>query len=256
MGVFDVYIEQVAAYAHGLRKRGTHVRDFVCREPPGDIPKALPVRVGPGANPGIILRSETFLELGNPLEGSVALVLWTDNPSIVQAGTITLIGPDIPDACGARLPFGQILVLAGAGLTETQHESLLQLQYVADQIEGYMIKSAPDRVWSRVSREAALKGFDFHTLGKALMSIFRSAEPRLESMQVLFITSGKQDVQGLEPIARQVKKISKEILKETWKIRGYDIDCTLDCSSCGDRRVCDDIREVLATVKKPDVAAR
>ena len=41
---------------------------------------------------------------------------------------------------------------------------------------------------------------------------------------------------------------------ETWKIKGYDIDCDLDCSSCGDKPVCDDIRDVLAERKKRDRA--
>jgi CO dehydrogenase/acetyl-CoA synthase beta subunit len=252
MSVFDLYIEKVTEYLAGLRERGVPVREWVCTSPAERIPDELPVRVGPGANTGIILRSDTFVELGSPLAGSCALVLWTDDPTTIRDGHITLLGPDIPESSGASLPFGQILLVSGKELSEPHHEKLLQNQYVADQIEGYMIKSAPDRIWSRVSKEAADKGFDFQTLGKALMAIFRSAAPVIESMEIVFVTSGKKDVQGLDPLVSQVKKISREIVKETWKIKGYDIDCDMDCSSCGDKVVCDDIRGVIAVQKKKE----
>jgi CO dehydrogenase/acetyl-CoA synthase beta subunit len=250
MGVFDSYILQVADYAERLRDRGVPVREWTCSGLPDLLREALPVQVGPRANPGIILRSDTFAELGSPLAGSCSLVLWTDRPSPVRAGRITLAGPDIPESPGSSLPFGQILFVHGEGLTEKHHERLLQTQYVADQIEGYMIKSAPDRVWSRVSRNAAEKGFDFQTLGKALMVLFRSEEPLIETMEIFFLTSAKEDVQGLEPIVAQVKKISREIVKETWKLKGVDIECRMDCNSCGDKVVCDDIRGVIAVRKK------
>ena len=113
-----------------------------------------------------------------------------------------------------------------------------------------MIKSAPDRVWSRVSKEAAEKGFDFETLGKALMAVVKSEEPRVEAMEVFFVTQSKEAVQGLVSMATQIRKISKDIVKENWKIRGYDIECASDCSSCGEKEVCDDIRDVISIKKR------
>jgi hypothetical protein len=68
-------------------------------------------------------------------------------------------------------------------------------------------------------------------------------------MQVLFVTSSKGAVEGLAGIAAQVRKISKDIVKENWKIRGYDIECASDCSSCGEKVVCDEIREVISIKK-------
>jgi CO dehydrogenase/acetyl-CoA synthase beta subunit len=250
MGVFDSYIEKVTDYVDRLRERDVTFREWTCPSPPDVLRESLPVNVGPGANPGIILRGDTFAELGSPLAGSCALVLWTDSPSRVRNGRITLLGPDIPESAGASMPFGQILIVGGSDLSEKHHERMLQNQYVADQIEGYMIKSAPDRIWSRVSRDAAAKGLDFQTLGKALMTIFRSEEPGIEAMEIVFLTSGKEDIQGLDPVVDQVKKISREIVKETWKVKGYDIECQMDCNSCGDKIVCDDIRGVIAVQKK------
>ena len=72
--------------------------------------------------PGIILRGDTFVELGNPEPGSCAFLLWTDNPSLVRDGKITLIGPDIQESPGASLPFAQVLMVGGTGLGREEHE--------------------------------------------------------------------------------------------------------------------------------------
>ncbi len=256
MAVFDVYLKEVAAYVDEMRQQGRPIREFNCPESPEDIAKGLPVKVGPKANPGIILRSDTFVELGNPLAGSCAMVLWTDDPSLVRKGRISLVGPDIPESAEASLPLGQILIVGGKEFSDKDHESLIHRQYVSDEIEGYMIKSAPDRIWSRVSREGGKKGFNFEVLGKAMMSIVKSGDSRVEATEIIFVTSSKEDVQGLISLAAQVNKISKEIVKETWKLRGYDIECSLDCNSCGDKPVCDDIRDVLEVRKKKEKEAK
>jgi CO dehydrogenase/acetyl-CoA synthase beta subunit len=250
MSVFDAYIQKVAESVEAFRTKGLEAKEFICLGPPDRIKGGLPVQVGPNAHRGIILRSDTYLELGNPLAGSCAFVLWTEQPSLVNDGKVTLLGPDIQESADGSLPFAQILIVGGEELSDKDHESLVQHQYVSDRIEGYMIKSAPDRVWSRVSKDAAEKGFDFETLGRALMGIVKSEEPRVQAMQIVFVTTSKEDVQGLANIAQQVRKISKEIVKENWKIRGYDIECASDCSSCGEKVVCDDIREVISVKKR------
>ncbi len=79
------------------------------------LKKGLPVSVGPKASSGIILRGDTFVELGNPDIGSSAFVLWTDKTTLIRDGSITLIGPDIPESAGASLPFGQVLMVGGTG---------------------------------------------------------------------------------------------------------------------------------------------
>jgi CO dehydrogenase/acetyl-CoA synthase beta subunit len=250
MSVFDAYIQKVAEYVEALRAKGVDTKEFTCLETLDRIKEGLPVQVGPNAHRGIILRSDTYLELGNPLAGSCAFVLWTEKPSLVREGKVTLLGPDIPESADGSLPFAQILIVGGEELSDKDHESLVQHQYVSDRIEGYMIKSAPDRVWGRVSKDAAKKGFDFETLGKALLGIVRSEEPRVQAMEIVFVTTSKEDVGGLANIAAQIRKISKDIVKENWKIRGYDIECASDCSSCGEKVVCDDIREVISVRKK------
>jgi CO dehydrogenase/acetyl-CoA synthase beta subunit len=243
--VFDAYIKKVADYVDSLAEQGRTVKRLTVPSSVSGLRKGLKVNLGPGANPNIILRSDTFLELGSPEIGSSAFMLFTEDNSIVNDGRITVIGPDIPESGGKSLPFGQIIILGGKNLNAKNHDSLIHAGFIGDMIEGYMVRSLSGNVWSRVGKSAAAKGFDFETLGRALMIIYKEAQPSVESMEIVFFTKNVSDVKNLDEIAVQIHKISKEIVKENWKVKGVDIDCELDCSSCGDKPVCDEIREVL-----------
>jgi len=252
MALFDTYIKKLADYQQELRAKGRQVREIYCPTEVSELTEGLPVRVGSQDSGGIILRGDTFVEMGNPDAGSCAFLMWTDKPPLIQDGRITLIGPDIPESPGASLPFGQVLMVGGAGLGEGEHALLEGNQFIADQIEGYMIKSVSQLMWSRVSRDAAGKGFNFETLGRALMAIFKSEVSKIEAMEVIFVTSSKEDLQLLDKIGEQVREISHNITKEVWLAKGYDIECTQlwDCESCPDSSVCDDIKEMVNVRKK------
>ncbi len=252
MAIFDPYFEQVRSYLAGMRANHGPLREMRCPTAAGDALEGLPVRVGPRASSGIILREDTFVELGNPSTASCAFVLWSDDPALVRDGTITLIGPDVGESEGQSLPFAQVLMLGGA-LQEEDQEALDRSQYVFDQIEGYMLRSVPQRAWSRVSKAAAEKGFGFETLGRALIGICKARSPKVEAMEVLFVTSCKEDIAPIESIAAQVTKISRDIRRQRF-VRRLDgtYECTMDlnCDTCSDKPVCDDIRELVALRKK------
>jgi len=252
MTAFDAQIEAVDAAVAELRRAGRQAREIFCATGVEDLLRGLPSRVGAGANPGIILRGDTFIELGNPSAGSCAFVLWTEERSRVCDGRVTLIGPDVPEAPGASLPFGQILLIGGEGLGAEDHPALEQAQYVADQIEGYMVRSSSRNIWSRVSKDAAAKGFCFETLGRALMLLYKSTLPKVRAVEIVFITSGKDDVRRFDEIGAAVHAAGAELVKEHWKAKGYDLDCDLDCTGCNDRGVCDEIRGVISTRAKKE----
>jgi CO dehydrogenase/acetyl-CoA synthase beta subunit len=252
--VFDVYIQKVAEYVEAMRARGREIRTFQAPLSSVRHGKRLPIRVGPGANPGIILRDDTSVELGNPEAGSSAFLLLTDSPSLLKDGRITLIGPDIKESAGKSLPFGQVLMVGGTSLADKDLEALQHDQIIGDQIEGYMARSMTRNIWSRVSKEAAGKGFSFEMLGQALMAICRSGQTRIQAVEAVFVTSGKNDLKPLNDLAEQVQKIGREVVRENWKIKGYDIDCLSDCGNCKDKSVCDDIKEVLLEKKNKLIA--
>ncbi len=252
MATFDDHVRRVAEYVEELRGKGRPTREFFCPSSVEALVEGLPVRVGPGANPGIILRADAFAEFGSPDMGSCACIMWAAAPSLVRDGAITLIGADVQEAAGASLPFGQVLLVWGKDLKADEYQSLVQTQYIADQIEGYMLKSSSRNMWARVSKDAAAKGFCFETLGRSLIGIFKSTLPKIEAMEVVFVTSSKEDVRQLDGIAAQVREIGREIVKESWKAKGFDLDCDFDCSSCRDKQVCDEIREVIAARNKKE----
>ena len=250
MARFDEYIEKVSRYIEAMRSGGARVAEFDHPGSPEQLREGLPIGVGPNANPGIVLRSDTFVELGNPQAGSCAALLWTDRPSLIRDGRITLFGPDIQESAEASLPFGQILMVGGDDLGQEDHEKLQQAQHVADRIEGYMVRSASQNLWSRISRDAAAKGFDFETLGRALMDLVKTGAPGVSAVEVLFVTTSKADVKRLDDVVSGVREVAREILKETWKARGYDLDCDFDCASCKDQEICDDIKDVIVARRK------
>jgi CO dehydrogenase/acetyl-CoA synthase beta subunit len=250
MSVFDEYIDKVSEYLENIRRDGRQIREFPCPSSVDELKEGLPVQVGPGVNPGIILRSDTFTELGNPAVGSSSLLMWTDNPSLVNDGKITLIGPDIPESDGASLLFGQVLMIGVKGVHDEIQERIEEYQHISDHLEGYMVRTSSQNVWGRVSKDAAGKGFTLETLGRALMVTMKSNVPEVEAMEVVFVTSSKEDIKQLDEIAAQVSDIRKDLIKEIWKARGYDLDCDFDCGSCMDQSTCDEIRKVIAARKK------
>ena len=169
MTFFDAYIRKVSEYVEEMRAKGRSIKVLSA---PASL-EGLPVKIGPEANPGVILREDTYAELGNPEVGSCSFSLFTDKSGLIQDGRITLIGPDIKEAAGQSLPFGQVLVMGGGGLDDKEIEELQQSGFIGDRIEGYMVRSYSQSVWSRIGKDAAAKGFDFMSLGRALMALYR-----------------------------------------------------------------------------------
>ena len=144
------------------------------------------------------------------------------------------------------MAFAQVLVVGGSTLSAADQGVLQQCQHVGDEVEGYMLKSTADSLWGRVSRTAAAAGFDFETLGRAYLHLLKTALPRAAAAEVLFVTAGKAEVKSLSALAERSRATGTEMVTEVWRDQGYDVDCSLDCSVCESKPVCDDIREVLA----------
>jgi CO dehydrogenase/acetyl-CoA synthase beta subunit len=252
---YDLYMQKLAGLVEEIRQQGVRVREFDHSGDPQTLIDELPLRVGPGAQEGIILRSDTYAELGKPSAGSSAFVMWTTDPSLVRDGRVTLVGPDIQEAGSTALPLGQVLIVGGRELGKEAQPVLEQKQYLSNLLEGYMVKSSPGRVWSRVSKGAAAKGLDFEMLGKALSAVYKLEVPKIESLEVLFVTSGKQEIKQLEAIAAQVRVLGKAFRRDALRAKGHElIDCTLgtDCASCEVKPDCDDIRDVVKIRKRRD----
>lgn len=248
--MFDRYIREVGQYEDGLRAEGRLVRKYKFTGSAEQLKERLPVRIGPQANQGILLREDTFVELGGPDEGSCGCFLITDDPSLIMDGRTTLIGPDIQESSRSALPFGQVVMAGGAELNYKEPETLQHLRFIGDQIEGYMLRSLPQSLWCRVSKNAAARGFNFEVLGRALMAVYKSQNIKIEAVEIIFITSSKKDVMRLAEIEAQAQKNIKQMREEYWKSKGYDINCGLDCRACVNKEVCEELRTVLRSRRR------
>jgi len=243
MKAYEIHLARVREYIAEKKKQERQVREIKCDTGDEKLAHSLPVRIGPQVKKTVILKEDTFVELGNPSVASCSFVIWSDDPSCVEDGRITVIGTDIQESKGKSLPFGQVIIAGGTELKEEHYLDLERTQYTSDQIEGYMLRSVPRRVWSRVGHEAAGRGFSLETLGRALMSIFRWKHPLIQATEVVFVTSSKEDVNQLDGIAAGVRKFSGELRKLVRQDDGT-YDCTeYSCDICDEKTVCDSIRE-------------
>jgi CO dehydrogenase/acetyl-CoA synthase beta subunit len=247
---FDIHIEKVNGYVEEMRTRGRQIRVFQAPASLVHLREGLPLRIGPKAGTGVILRDETFIDLGSPQASSSAFLLWTSEPSLIKDGRVTLIGRDIAEAPGEHLPFGQVVMVGGKELSEEKHRSIQYLQFASNRIEGYMARYSGLNLWVRVNKDAAQKGVGLESLGKALIALYKAESLPIETIEVVFVTSGRADVELLNGIAKQVQNISGEIVKADWRSKGYDVDCAFDCAACANSAACDDIRTVLRNRRK------
>ena len=154
---------------------------------------------------------DTAVELGHPKEGSTAFLIWTSEPVRLKNKRISVIGPDLHQLVGKRIPFGKIILLGVEGFNEdNSYERYRQLENVRYDIhlKGYMMRGVSQygREWSRVSRKAIEDGFSLPILGGALVDRYLEFE-FVRSVEVVFFTSGLQDMKPFLPIAENALKI-------------------------------------------------
>lgn len=237
MKVFDEDIARLGRYIESKRSQGRDVRLLDS----GKGKQRYPDFLNKG-RPTVVLKQDTWLELGKPGTNSTAPVLVTESLDLVNDGAITLIGPDIPEAQGS-LPFAQILLIASKELQDEDYRKLNSFQYELE-LEGYMIKAIPSSltIWSRVSKESAGEGFCFEILGRAIADRYRSTF-NIGSIEIVFVTSSKEDVGELEDLHHKVTRIIRAMNKMIEEM-------SFDCSSCEYLDVCGDVRQLGALREK------
>jgi CO dehydrogenase/acetyl-CoA synthase beta subunit len=203
----------------------------------------LPVRYGRDIPPFVVLNEDAAVELGSPLVGSTGMVLCTDDKGLVYDGRITLIGPDIPDMVGKSVPFGQVILVAGETLTDDDLPKIERVRDISSLLEGYMLRQAPKKIWSRVSKEAVQKGFNLATLGAALMMNYRE-KLSVDAIEILFVTASREAVDDLSAIADKAHQHSLAVRKDVRQRSGL-LNCEgVDCHTCPDKLSCDTIRDI------------
>ncbi|MFC1474446.1 hypothetical protein ACFLQK_00240 [bacterium] len=202
-------------------------------------------RKGEGT-PDLVLAEDTSLELGHPSVPSAAIILMTREKGIVNSGSVTLIGPDIPEAPdGARLPFAQIVLLEIEEDAEPDPFDLDNLQYLMHRLPGYMTRSVPGRLWVRVSGKAGAAGISFHAVGSALLEAYRSDTRGVGGAEFVFVTSSGAAVEELKGIGAEAEILMGRHRKLALAPDG-EVECSdLNCDTCEERPVCDDLKDIV-----------
>jgi CO dehydrogenase/acetyl-CoA synthase beta subunit len=190
--------------------------------------------------------------LGHPSEGSCAATLATNDRTLVDGGRITLVGPDIGEAGRDRLPFAQITLAYTDGNLENTCSAMDRILHSAAQTDGYMLRSVPNMIWARVSKDAADTGFSLVELGSRLIGSLSAECAGVGGVDIFFATTAREDIAELNeivsPARSQLRKLQAFGRSEDGS---YECDTSLDCTECPEKAVCDTIRDVI-TIRKGD----
>lgn len=202
--------------------------------------------------PKIIFKEDTKLELGHPSAGSCSATLATHDSSLVESGMITLVGPDVGETERERAPFAQIAIARCEGNVEDACSAMDRILHASAQTDGYMLRSVPNMIWARVSKEAAESGFSLRGLGSRLLAALNAECPDVGGVEIFFVTETGADVAELNEIVAPARNRLRKIQAFGRKEDGtYECDTSLDCSECPEKPVCDTIRDVI-TIRKGD----
>ena len=150
------------------------------------------------------------------------------------------------------IPFGQVILIGGVSLNKELQPGLERDLRDAECVPGYGVRSTGGRIWSRVSREARDNGFSLRRLGSTILSQLRRSQTAVTAAEIVFVTSSAEDVQSLERIGAQVRKLSHDLRRERLKQVSDDVyECQtgVSCEVCTDSEVCTDIRQIVAIRK-------
>jgi CO dehydrogenase/acetyl-CoA synthase beta subunit len=246
MNPFDPYFYQIRDYTKDMENRGRRVRIWFA-QPSDNMQSTLNHPSSP-----LILKENTAVELGGPQTAGSAFMIWTEDVSLISNGRITLVGEDIAEASSGTLPLGQVTLVGGPAIIKEIQPRLEREQYAAERVPGYMVRSTGGRIWSRVSYQALDSGLSLRSLGATIISHLRNRLDAVTVAEILFVTSTVDDVQDLERIGVQIRKLSHDLRRQRIKETangGYECDTGISCEVCPDSEVCSEIRKVI-TIRK------
>ena len=197
-------------------------------------------------NVSIILKEDTHLELGHPSVGSCSATLATQDSSLIENGRISLIGPEIFELEEGLVPFAQIAFASCQGDVKEMSRSMDRQLHRSAQHEGYMIRSVPNVIWARVSKQAVSDGFSFNKLGTRLIESLWHEFGGVSAVEILFVTTCRDDILILNRMVDMARAKLKKILSFEHKVDDtYECTTGNDCEECPEQEVCDSIRDVI-----------
>lgn len=236
------------------KKTGLLIKEIKCPASINELKQTINFKFGEDVDTVFLLKEDIFVELGPPDHESVAFIAITRSSHELQDGLITVIGPDISDSAEKSLNFGQVILFEGRNLKDLEYREMERELFHLKNLEGFMIRAIPNKLWCRVSKDVGQRGFSFETLGKALMIMYKQRFPSIDRMEILFMTSeSSRDFLELKVLGSEVRKPFieqystqlKSRLTEIAEKKRDDCDNPWDCSECDFLQVCDEVRDIV-----------
>lgn len=206
------------------------------------------IRVSLNSHKEIILQEETGLELGGMNFKSFSLVYPSLNALNIENGKISLLGYEIDGINQKGIDFGLMIFIQGKGITSNIRDQLKHFYFISDGIEGFSIRSIPQRFWCRIKKDILEKNFSFEFLGKAIMYLYKLKFGSLiEAMEIIFVNYYINVIEKLISITSKLREMEQLRWKKKvseWKKR-IDCDYEWDCQICPYVETCEDLRKVL-----------
>jgi CO dehydrogenase/acetyl-CoA synthase beta subunit len=192
-------------------------------------------------NSGLVLMPDLAVELGSPDVASVSFQTWTQDASIVNDETITIIGSDISKTCDQNLSFGKIIIAEVEGFNENNAAERTREMFLSKfdlSLKGFMLKSASNYMaeWCRISIDAVDNNFSFQVLGSSLINELKKLD-YVRSVEIIFVTSSKEDVNELFEIGNRSVRIVNALSKMVNEM-------SYDCGECEFQDICEDADEL------------
>ena len=197
-------------------------------------------------NPEIILARDVAVELGHPSTASRAIVLITQKPQCLVNGQISVVGPDL-DGMDRNVnhAFAQVVMLGINKYNPPNPFHLGNTQYLFNRLPGYMVRSVPGRLWVRISNRCMEKGMRLAIVGSALIAAYTNDFAAVESIEIVFVTQSREDVESLNQIATEANILLGNHKKLVLGAQG-EIECSeLNCETCDEKPVCDNLRDIV-----------
>ncbi len=213
---------------------------------PGGPPERRDYGPPAGKNSSLVLAEDTAVELGAPSMRSVSLFLWSAEENAVPAGIWTA-GPELSLIRGRSVSYAQIVMARVRPGADPIDGSLRGLMNLTNRVAGLMTRSLQGRIWIRIHDRLLAGGFSLADIGERILSIYCDEAGGLISRIGVVIVA---DDENLVAQAAKIQATARVINGENAKLRMEEdgsMSCEdLDCSSCGEKRFCDTLRDVIS----------
>ncbi|MBD3254561.1 MAG: hypothetical protein GF383_05685 [Candidatus Lokiarchaeota archaeon] len=251
-------LRKIRNFIKGQKEINKRIRVYDSKDDKPRYFKKLGIKVRLNENKQIILQEETALELGGIEKNSSSFVIPIKNKNqldLIQNGKITLIGPEIEEIPQHSIHFGMIILIGSENMSDTSFEELNRFSFLSNSIEGFSIRTIPQRFWCRISKDLMHKRFSFEFLGNAFLYLYDKAFAEIcDSMEVLFLSNDLETLEALNMITQEVRATLIDRWKkkvDDWKKR-IDCDYEWECEVCPYQETCEDLKKVMEIRDKMD----